>query len=77
MKRTEDEAEDNVLDGRPHSGVAKEEGHGQESTDDHGVLAAQVRNVGEDTCDEGPDDTGHVGEGVVAPADVVALLHVR
>lgn len=59
-------SEGEVLHRSLHRSVGKEEGHADQSADDHGVLAAKL-GVAHETSDNGTRDTTDVCQGIVAP----------
>ena len=63
----DDAAECNVLVRRLDRSVRKEESHGQQGADDHGVLPAEELGIAKKSCGHRTEDAGNVGEGVVAP----------
>lgn len=59
-------SECDVLDRSLHRSVGEEEGHADQSADDHGVLAAKL-GVTHEASNNGAWDAADVGQSVVAP----------
>lgn len=59
-------SESNVLHRCLHRSIGEEEGHADQSADDHGVLTAEL-GVAHEASDDGTWDTADVCQSIVAP----------
>lgn len=59
------------------SGVAEEERAGDESTDHHGVFAAQDLPVAHESSKHRAEDTARISKGVVAPRLEIGTVELR